>query len=497
MNCKFLLPVLAAVSLVACVKNDTPFVNEDASTFTEIGSIVAGEGGTAEITAFDPKTKKLFSVSNSPTSTQVNIFDLSNPSAPMAAGSINMGAYGRVAHSVSVSNGKLAVSIEATVKTDPGKVVVFNIADNSVVKQITVGAYPDMLTYTPDGNYILTANEGEPNVTYTIDPEGTVSIISVNDNYSVTTVGFSGFASQQAALRAKGLRVYGPGASFGQDMEPEYIAVSGDSKTAWVTLQENNAIAKINIPAKVATAILPMGFKEFNVDMNAVDPSDRDGGIFLNRWGVKGMYQPDGIALYEYKGSPYLFTANEGDSRDYAGFSEVARVGTLSLDPVAFPDVTLKQDARAGRLNVTRTMGDLDNDGDYDQLYAFGSRSFSVWNGNNGDLLFDSKNQLEQKAIEAGLYDDLRSDDKGVEPEVVTIGKVGNAPIAFVGLERANAVAIYNISDPVNPKFLKLLSGVVGPESVTFIPAAQSPAGKSLLVVSSEVNSLIKVYKTN
>jgi hypothetical protein len=458
---------------------------------------VAGEGGTAEITAFDPKTKKLFSVSNSPTSTQVNIFDLSNPSAPMAAGSINMGAYGRVAHSVSVSNGKLAVSIEATVKTDPGKVVVFNIADNSVVKQITVGAYPDMLTYTPDGNYILTANEGEPNVTYTIDPEGTVSIISVNDNYSVTTVGFSGFASQQAALRAKGLRVYGPGASFGQDMEPEYIAVSGDSKTAWVTLQENNAIAKINIPAKVATAILPMGFKEFNVDMNAVDPSDRDGGIFLNRWGVKGMYQPDGIALYEYKGSPYLFTANEGDSRDYAGFSEVARVGTLSLDPVAFPDVTLKQDARAGRLNVTRTMGDLDNDGDYDQLYAFGSRSFSVWNGNNGDLLFDSKNQLEQKAIEAGLYDDLRSDDKGVEPEVVTIGKVGNAPIAFVGLERANAVAIYNISDPVNPKFLKLLSGVVGPESVTFIPAAQSPAGKSLLVVSSEVNSLIKVYKTN
>jgi hypothetical protein len=497
MNCKFLLPVLAAVSLVACVKNDTPFVNEDASTFTEIGSIVAGEGGTAEITAFDPKTKKLFSVSNSPTSTQVNIFDLSNPSAPMAAGSINMGAYGRVAHSVSVSNGKLAVSIEATVKTDPGKVVVFNIADNSVVKQITVGAYPDMLTYTPDGNYILTANEGEPNVTYTIDPEGTVSIISVNDNYSVTTVGFSGFASQQAALRAKGLRVYGPGASFGQDMEPEYIAVSGDSKTAWVTLQENNAIAKINIPAKVATAILPMGFKEFNVDMNAVDPSDRDGGIFLNRWGVKGMYQPDGIALYEYKGSPYLFTANEGDSRDYAGFSEVARVGTLSLDPVAFPDVTLKQDARAGRLNVTKTMGDLDNDGDYDQLYAFGSRSFSVWNGNNGDLLFDSKNQLEQKAIEAGLYDDLRSDDKGVEPEVVTIGKVGNAPIAFVGLERANAVAIYNISDPVNPKFLKLLSGVVGPESVTFIPAAQSPAGKSLLVVSSEVNSLIKVYKTN
>jgi hypothetical protein len=498
MNCKFLMPVLAVFSLVSCVKTDNPFVNEDASTLTEIGSIVAGEGGTAEITAFDPKTKKLFSVSNTANSTQVNIYDLSNPAAPLAAGSINMGAYGRVAHSVSVSNGKLAVSVEAAVKTDPGKVAIFNTADNSFVKEIPVGAYPDMLTYTPDGKYILTANEGEPNVTYTVDPVGTVSIISVNENYSVTTVGFAGFASQQAALQAKGLRVFGPNASFAQDMEPEYITVSADSKTAWVTLQENNGVAKINIPSKVATAIFPLGFKEFNVDMNAMDPSDRDGGIMLNKWNVKGMYQPDGIGVFEYKGSPYLFTANEGDTRDYTGFSEIARVGTLTLDPVAFPDAaTLKQDAKLGRLNVTKTLGDPDKDGDYDQLYSFGARSFSVWNGNNGDMLFDSKNQLEQKSIEAGLYDDLRSDDKGVEPEVITIGKIGNTPIAFVGMERSNAVAVYDITDPVNPKFIKLLPGVVGPESVTFIPAANSPVGKSLLVVSSEVNSVIKVYKTN
>ena len=498
MNVKFLLPLLAAVMLVACVKTEPPFVNEDASTFTEISSIVAGEGGTAEIMAFDPKTKKLFSVSNTTTSSQINIIDLSNPAAPLVAGYINVSAYGRVAHSVAVSNGKLAVSIEAAVKTDPGKVVIFNTSDHSLVKQITVGAYPDMLTYTPDGNYILTADEGEPNVTYTVDPPGTVSIISVNNNYSVTTVGFSGFASQQAALQAKGLRVFGPGASFAQDMEPEYITVSSDSKTAWVTLQENNGIAKISIASKVATAIFPLGFKDFNLEMNAMDPSDRDGGIALNKWGnVKGMYQPDGIGVFEHKGSPYLFTANEGDTRDYTGFSEIARVGALTLDPLAFPDATLKQDAKAGRLNVTKTLGDLGNDGDYDQLYAFGARSFSVWNGNSGELLFDSKKQLEQKSIEAGLYDDLRSDDKGVEPEVITLGTVGRSPIAFVGMERSNAVAVYNISDPVNPAFIKLLTGVVGPEGVTFIPAAQSPLGKSLLVISSEVNGLIKVFKTN
>lgn len=498
MKCKFLLPLLAAVSLVACDKTENPYVNEDASTFTEISSIVAGEGGTAEITAFDSKTKKLFSVSNTATSSQINIVNLSNPAAPLVSGVINISPYGRVAHSVAVSNGKLAVSIEATVKTDPGRVVIFNTSDNSFVKEIYVGAYPDMVTYTPDGNYILTANEGEPNVAYTIDPVGSVSVIAVNNNYIVTTVSFASFASQQAALMSKGLRVYGPGASFAQDMEPEYITISDDSKTAWVTLQENNAIAKINIPSKVCTQIFPLGFKDFNVDGNGIDPSDRDGGIFLNKWNVKGIYQPDGIGVISYKGSPYLFTANEGDIRDYTGFSEVARMGTLTLDPTAFPDAaTLKQDAKLGRLNVTKSLGDVGNDGDYDQLYSFGSRSFSVWSGDDGRQLFDSKNELEQKSIDAGVYDDLRSDDKGVEPEVITMGKVGKSSIVFVGMERSNAVAVYNIDDPLNPKFIKLLAGVVGPEGVTFIPAAQSPVGKSLLVVSSEVNGVIKVYKTN
>lgn len=498
MKWKFLLPVLAAVTLIACDKTDKPYVNEDASTFSEMGTIAGGEGGTAEIIAFDPVTKKLFSVSNSATSTQIKIFDISNPAAPLSLGFINMAPYGRVAHSVSVSDGKLAVSIEATIKTDLGKVVIFKTTDYSVVKQVVVGAYPDMLTYTNDGKFILVANEGEPNITYTIDPPGSVSIISVYSDYSVTTLDFSSFASQQVGLQANWLRVFGPGASFAQDMEPEYIAVSEDSKTAWVTLQENNAIAKINIATKTITKIFPLGLKDFNLEKNAIDPSDRDGGIFLNKWNVKGMYQPDGIAVYESKGTPFLFTANEGDIRDFTGYSEVARVNTLALDPLAFLNgADLKLDSKLGRLNVTKSMGDVDNDGDYDQLYSFGTRSFSVWDGNSGQQVFDSKNQLEQKSIEANLYDDLRSDDKGVEPEVMTIGTVGKATIAFVGIERANAVAVYNINDPYNPKFVKLLPGIIGPEGVTFIPAEHSPAGRSLLVVSSEVNGAIKIYKTN
>ncbi|MEJ7914345.1 MAG: choice-of-anchor I family protein, partial [Chitinophagaceae bacterium] len=405
MNCKSLLPLLAAVSLIACDKIDTPYVNEDASTFTEISSTIAGEGGTAEIIAFDPLTKKLFSVSNTVSSSFINIIDLSDPSVPKVIGTINMSPYGRVTHSVSVSSGKLAVCIEAAVKTDAGKVVVLKTSDYSVIKQVMVGAMPDMLSYTPDGKYILTANEGEPNSTYTIDPIGSISIISVDNNYGVTTIDFASFASQQAALQAGGLRVYGPRSSLAQDMEPEYITISEDSKTAWVTLQENNAIAKINIAAKTITRIFPLGFKDHNTDLNAIDPSDRDGGIFLNKWNVKGMYQPDGIGVFSYKGTPFLFTANEGDTRDYPGFSEIARVSSLTLDPVAFPDAaTLKQEAKLGRLNVTKTLGDAGSDGDFDQLFSFGARSFSVWNGDNGALVFDSKNHLEQKSIEAGLY---------------------------------------------------------------------------------------------
>lgn len=493
-----ILFALLVISLVSCQKDDQPFVNEDASTFSEISSTTIGEVGAAEITAYDPSTKKLFVVTNSGGFSKIDVLNLSNPSAPAIIGFIDISPYGGGVNSVSVSDGKLAAAVEGFVKTDPGKVVVFKTSDHSVIKQIQVGALPDMITFSYDGKYILTANEGEPNDSYTIDPNGTVSIISVKENYSATTLDFSAFSSQASALKTKGLRIFGPGASFAQDMEPEYLTVSSDSRTAWVTLQENNAIAKIDIRARTITKIFPLGFKNYEHPQNAIDPSDRDGVILLNKQKVNGMYQPDAIALMEDKGVPFLFTANEGDVREYSGFAENKRIKDLLLDPATFPDAAeLKTDAKLGRLNVTTTLGDAGNDGYYDALYSFGARSFSVWNGNNGNLVFDSKNQLEQKCIEAGKYDDARSDDKGVEPEGITLGIVGKTPVAFVGMERADALAIYNISNPSNPKFIKLLSTGDAPEGITFIPASQSPIGKSLIIVSSENDGTIKIYQTN
>jgi len=495
MKLKHLLPVVILAILAACSKDDhpdQPTVNEDPATFAEIGTLDIGETGAAEISAYDPATKRLFVVNNGGRN-RIDVVDMADPTKMKVIDSIptNSGAV----NSVSVNNGKLAAAIEALDKQQPGKVTVYNTSNYQEIKTIATGALPDMVTFSPDGNYILTANEGEPNATYTNDPVGSVSVISVKDNYSVVNIDFSSFASQQTALMQKGLRVFGPNASFAQDMEPEYVTVSPDSKTAWVTLQENNAIAKIDLTTKTATDIFPLGFKDYNTDANAIDPSDKDNGVTFGKWPVKGMYQPDAIAVLQTGAIPYLFTVNEGDVREYDAFKEADRIKNIALDPTAFPNAAeLKADAKLGRLNITKTLGDANGDGLYETLYSFGARSFSVWNGTNGSLIYDSKNELEVKANAAGYYDDGRSDDKGVEAEGVTLGQVGNKNIAFIGMERADAVAVYDVSIPNAPSFLQILKSGDAPEGVLFVAAKDSPTGKSLLIVSSEDDGVLKVY---
>lgn len=499
------LAFFSIILFSACKKDDAVItgvppavLQENAASFSEVGSVTIGGTGAAEVTAYDPSTKKLFVVSNTGGTTRIDVINLANPALPVLTGSIDISPYGSNINSVAVYNGTLAAAIEGALKTDAGKVVVFKTSDHTVIKQITVGALPDMVCFSKDGKYILTANEGEPNDAYTIDPLGTVSIITVADNYAAVTLDFASFASQLATLQAGGLRMFGPGASFAQDMEPEYVTISADSKTAWITLQENNAIAKIDIVSKTISSIMPLGFKNYNVDGFGIDPSDRDNFTVLAKWKVKGMYQPDALAVYEKNNIPYIFTANEGDAREYAGFAENRRVKDIVLDAASFPDgPILRLDNNLGRLNITRTLGDIGLDNDYDELYSFGARSFSVWNGNTGTQVWDSKNELDQKAIASGRYDDLRSDDKGAEPEGVTLGMVGNKMIAFVGLERADMMALYDISEPAAPVFLKMLNTGDAPEGITFVSAADSPIGKSLVIVSSENDGVIKIYRTN
>jgi len=471
----------------------------ESPSFDLVGSIDLGTEGAAEISAYDPSTKKLFVVNNTENNNRIDVVDLSIPSSPSLITTISIGRFGGLVNTVSVSDGKLAAGIEAADKVDPGKVVVFNTSTHDVIKEITVGSLPDMVTFTPDGLYILSANEGEPNLDYSIDPPGTVSIIDIEQDYAVTTLGFDHFKYSQYQLEAKGMRVFGPNASLAQDIEPEYIAVSSNSSTAWVTLQENNSIAQVNIRAKTITQIFPLGFKNHNLPINAIDPTDQNGGAKFDRYPVKGMYEPDGIAVLDYNGNPLLFTANEGDSREYTGYVENIRFGNSSykLDPAAFPFGTqLKANNMMGRLNVSQAIGDVDNDGDFDQAYTHGGRSFTIWNGRTGARIFDSRDDLDRRAVAAGKYPENRSDDKGVEPEAVVIGKVGETSLLFVGMERANAIAVYDITDPLNPVYLQWLNTVEAPEGLVFVPANQSPSGKSLLIVSCEGDGAVMIFST-
>lgn len=500
---KYSLTVFMAVFLLSACSNENSadateeIINENAATFKEIGSITIGGEGAAEISAYDEVSKKLFTVNNSDTN-KIDVIDLSNPSNPVLIASIDLTPFNGSSNSVATFNGKLAVALEATTKQDLGKVVVFDTANYGVIKQITVGALPDMITFSADGNYILTANEGEPNDDYSVDPDGSVSIITVNNNYAVTTLNFGDFSSQLNSLKAKGFRIASPTNNFTSDIEPEYVTISADSKTAWVTLQENNGVAKIDLASKKITNLFPLGFKDYNLAENAMDISDKDGGIFANPWKVKGMFQPDAISNFEANGTTYFVTANEGDAREYSAFVDIKRIGDASvvLDPTVFPDAaTLKGETKMGRLNINTKMGDTDGDGDFDELVSFGARSFSIWNGNTGQIVFDSKNELDKKAQELGVYDDKRSDDKSVEPEAVVVAKVGGKNILFVGLERADAFMVYDVSNPASPKFLQSVKTGDAPEGLLYIPAHQSPTKRSLVVVSSEGDGTVKIFQ--
>lgn len=500
-----------------------------------IGSIAAGAFLTsaAEISVFDPATKRLFVVNAQVP--RIDVVSISDPANPTLVGVIEITSYGAIANSVAVKNGIIAVAVEAEAKSDPGKVVFFDSA-LKFVTQVTVGALPDMLTFTPDGKSLLVANEGEPEDDYSVDPEGSVSIIRLKRGLAhltqndVLTADFRGFngMSREELFNGNGnsskpaIRVFGPEGTVAQNLEPEYITVSEDSKTAWVALQEANALAIIDIRSAKVTRIVGLGTKDHSLadngfgSGNALDASDKDGQINIRNWPVKGFYQPDAIASYKVRGKTFLLLANEGDSRDWDGYSEEERVKDLTLDPAIFP-AALQNDAQLGRLKTTSAQGDADNDGLFEEIYTYGARSFSI-RDSYGRLVWDS-GDLFAKITEQANPDffnsnheenkfDSRSDDKGAEPESVTVGEISGRNYAFVGLERVGGIMVFDVTDPAAPDFVQYVNnrdftqdpetvgaGDLGPEGVLFISKKDSPNRKPLLVVSNEVSGTTTVYQ--
>lgn len=501
-NFSKLIMAFCLISVMSC-NNDDDNTTQDPIVDTTVNfqfktSINVGGEGASEISAYDPISKKLFTVNVE--SNQISVTNISDLNAPIQEQPIDLNAFG-APNSVAINNGRLAVAVEADPKQNPGKILVYNTVDNTLINQFTVGALPDMVTFTNDGNLIISANEGEPSDDYTNDPEGTISIIDLTDT-SVITLDFSSFNSQESTLENQGFRVFGPNATLAQDVEPEYVAISSDSNTAWVSLQENNGIAEINLANKIITNIYPLGFKDYSLAGNAIDASDRDNVKELKNWPVYGMYQPDAIVTVNINGIDYIISANEGDARDYDGFSEEERVDDLVLDETAFPvSEDYQNEINIGRLKTTTTLGDTDNDGDYDVVYSYGARSFSIWS-TNGSLVYDSGNSIATETLNATPDrfndDDGRSDDKGAEPESVEVLNIGNERyILFVGLERNDQVLVYDITNPMAPQFLNLLShaGDEGPEGLLAINAEDSPSGKALLVVSNEDSGTVTIYE--
>ncbi|WP_242691625.1 choice-of-anchor I family protein [Desertivirga arenae] len=495
--------LLSAVVATSCKKDSEseetvttdPIVPEDAATFKEVASQKLGGEAASEISAYDAKSKKLFVVNNEGT-TKVEVLDLSNFPNVTKLQPIDFSTISGGANSVSVYDGKLAVALQAKTKTDNGSIAIIDASNLQEIKRVTVGALPDMVTFSPDGKYILSANEGEPNDDYSVDPKGSVSIINATNNYSVVTLDFTAFENTKNDLISKGFRVYGKNASFAQDIEPEYIAVTPDSKRAWVTLQENNGIAEIDIVTGAILRIVPLGVKDISLAENAFDVSDKDNVTQLKNWPIKAFYLPDAIAAFSAGGSNYIALANEGDTREYQGFGEEVRVKDLNLDPTRFPNAaTLKADANLGRLTVTRMQGDNNQDGLFEELYSTGGRSVTILNTSNGQLVAEIGKDLESRVIQAGKYDDTRSDNKGVEVEAVTVGSVNGKKLAFIGMERSDMIAVYDVSTPASPAFVQLFATGDAPEGVHFIKPKDSPNGRSILVVSSEGDGMVKFYQ--
>lgn len=467
---KTLIALLVASTLPIAAQATPTFVSASKLwTYTHVSQ--NGETNKSEIPAYDAKTNTLWvagvggvDVLDAQTGTRLQRIDV------RATGSVN---------SVAIKNGVAAFAIESSNRTDPGVVQLFNTQTRSQMgSNITVGALPDMLTFTPDGQRLLVANEGTPSSygtrigsstprTYAPaanDPQGSVSIIDIASR-TVTTATLAGVAETGSLLRK----------NTGMDFEPEYIAVNKAGTKAYVGLQEANGMGVLNLLTNTFEKIIGLGAKDFSISGNEIDPLNNS-TVSFGSYAAKGLYMPDGMATFQAGGKTYVVMANEGDFRE----DDADRSAASSL-------------GASGDLRNLRVANDLSSSGN---LYAAGARSFSI-RDEDGNLIYDSGAILDTEAARRGIYNDDRSRDKGVEPEGVTILDIGGRTFAFVGLERTtkSAVAVFDITDPVSSKYVDMIvsDGDFSPEGLI----AFGNENGYFLAVANEVSDTTSLFRLN
>ena len=502
-----------------------------------LGRTPAGGEATAEIAAFDPKTKRVFATDAE--NNQLDVFDFSKPATPLPLTPIELSAFGAGPNSVVYlpELRAVAVAVEAAKVGEPGNVVVFDAKKGTHLATFPAGPLPDMVTTTEDDRYLLVANEGEPADDGSVDPEGSVTIIDLDRGLKKAKIETADF--HDVPLRGP-VRIYTPGSTVEQDLEPEYITTSGD--WAWVSIQEANAIGVLDIEEAEFVSVRSLGFKNHGLAENAFDATDTGATANIElHASVYGMYQPDAISAFtvkvrapedwpsewewlgkgldrqnkhgrshghrsDYVTRTLIATANEGDSRDWDFFAEESRVSALKLAPEVFPGAA-GSNSQLGRLTVTKTLGNTDADPEYEQLYALGGRSMSLLSP-SGRVVYDTGDQLERLSatLDGGNFNkdnaasnvDNRSDNKGPEPEAVTTGEIDGHTYAFLGAERSGMIYAFDLSStPGEAEFagwINTRDGDLGPEGIEFVPEWHSPTGDPMLLVTYEISGTVAAY---
>ncbi|MDC9511147.1 choice-of-anchor I family protein [Pseudoalteromonas sp. Angola-4] len=524
--------------------------------------------GAAEIVAYQASKKWIYAINSSGDEAVVNIipadtFDTASlvqdnegiVSATNLTSTITLTLNDNTpgdANSIAIDekNQMLAVAMAAKNVGEAGQIAFYDISGDTpaFIKNVPAGFLPDMVTFNHDGTKVVVANEGEPNGDYSIDPEGSVSIINIVEGVvadTATNIDFTTYNSQQAELESDGFVFANPtgrtingnviNTTVAMDLEPEYVSISKDNKYAYVSIQENNGLAIINLEDN-SVELKALGFKDWS--NLQIDASDKDGGVnFKSYPGLYGMYQPDTISSFSWKGANFIVSANEGDAREYffdvtdeadctakGGLDYDENDGCLAyIDESRVEDLTLaanfdylnNDDDDIGRLKVSTVKGDTNDDGQYESLYAYGARSFTIWDS-NGLVVFDSGDDIGR--ITASVHGeafnnnedenegDTRSDDKGAEPEALTIGTIDERTFAFIGLERMGGIMVYDITNPYDVQFEDYfynrgviegagITGDLAPEGMVFVTAEQSATGEPLLIIGNEISGSIAVWQ--
>lgn len=540
------------------------------SGLTLVGRYIADspfDSSAAEIVDYDDCHDQLLVVNAQ--SKRVDVLQLDDTQQPSLKTSLDLKAAGELAgieigaaNSVSTSSGLIAVAIENQIKQQNGIIALYRTDDLSLVTTFPTGALPDMVSFSPNGRYIATANEGEPSSDYSIDPEGSITLVDLQngvDNAEVTQIGFTEFnrgGARHTELE-KHVRISAPTATVAQDLEPEYLTFGKDGYL-YVALQENNALAKVNLSQKQVERILPLGEKSWqNVQLDASN-KDKIVGNFQQYPSLVGLYMPDSIDSYQVDGKSYILTANEGDGREYGfkttqqvceakgfewdeddysqtedyankqgfciAYSDELRGKKLDVDAAHPLHQALKDNKQLARLKVIAPSQPVQPQ---ESIRSFGTRSFSIWNA-EGQRTYDSGDQFANiisslspstlnSSNDSNRSADDRSDDKGVEPEAIEVAKLNGRHYAFIGLERQGGIMVYDVSNPEDAMFLhysnnrnfaqpvctqiedgECANGQYNPQAGDLGPESIhyfSRNGQHLLAVGNEVSGTTSIYR--